>query len=135
MFFLPTSQTTSSNKTNSILYSVLTNMKFYLTMQEEILVFSLHIETGFGYLVMIIHECKEWVKKPQHSWGTILATVNLPLKFTNISGNVRTKPINKQALVSQFWLFRDEKAGSFVYKADKLNSITLNCSWRYMKSS
>lgn len=57
-----------------------------------------------------------------------LATVNLPLRFTNISCNVHLKPIDKQAPVPKFWLFRDETTSSFVYETDKLRHFTLNGS-------
>jgi len=88
--------------------------------------FSLHKKMHFKYPVNIAHECTQWVKKLQYSWGT--AAVNLPLGFTNISRNVHPKPINKQAFVPQFWLFRDEKTGSFAYEADKLRHFTLNAA-------
>lgn len=35
------------------------------------------------------------------------------------------KPIHKQVLVTQFWLFKDETNGTFVYKADRLRHFTL----------
>lgn len=49
-------------------------------------------------------------------------------KIYKYLSNIHPKPINKQALVPQFWLFRGETTGIFAYEAEKLRHFTLNGS-------
>lgn len=69
---------------------------FSLLMKKENLVhnavrsalFSLHTKKGFEYPVKIIHECNVQMKRLQCCLETMLATVNLFLQFTSITGNI-----------------------------------------------